>query len=123
MEIPKGVVQMRNELHEVKELLRRLDKGQKFIEDSIKSGSIVKAHQGVELFNKLANRLNDKLEDAIFMHELLATGRTVVVNRHGKAVIGSNFEADEMVEIDLFTIESIKKIKEIFGEEVLRVEP
>ena len=124
VQVPKGVIEMRNELQSAKDLLRRLEKGQKFIDSQIKSGSIVKAYEGVELFNELAKQLNNKLEDALFMHELIVTGRTVAINRHGKAVTSSQFEANEMTEVDLFSLESIKKLREIFGDDVIiGVEP
>lgn len=117
VDIPRVLQEMRVELQKSKALMGRLDKGQKVIAECARNQSITKAHEAILLFNRLSRELNDSLERAAFMHEILTTGRTTLISREGKPVNPLSYPADETVAVDLFALESIKKIREVFGDD------
>lgn len=118
VEIPRTVVQMREELGKAKTLIQRMNKGQHIINVNIQNGSILKAQEAMTLYARLAFDLNNHLENALFMHEAITTGRTTVVNRYGRAVNSINYPVDQTIEVDLFLLESIKLIRDVFGNEL-----
>lgn len=119
LKIPRALFELEATLARSKELMIRLDKGEDYLAQAIKNGSLNQASDAVILFNKLAKRLNNELEDALFYHEMLTTGRTTVVDRKGRAVNTLTFNPNEERMVDLFTLRTIKQLKEVFGEDAL----
>lgn len=117
VQVPRPVIEMQDKLMKAKALIQRLDKGQKIIQDHAYHGSVQKAAEGARLFSQVANELNDLLEDALFIHEQLTTGKTTVISRKGKPANSSPYRSDDIVVVDAFTLRSLREIKEMFGEE------
>jgi hypothetical protein len=117
VKIPKPIDEMQTTLTEGKKLIARLDKGQKIIQESIQTGSVNRAFEAIRLYNKLAIQLNDNLENALFIHEQIATGRSTVINRGGYPVNASTYRNDQYMMVDLWTLNSLKQLRDFFGEE------
>jgi hypothetical protein len=109
------------EIKETKEILGRLLKGQKVIEDAAKNGSIATAMQGVQLYNQLSQQAFEKLELCMFYHEFLCLDKTVVIKRNGKAINIDGIISQEEVEINPFHLRSIQALKDVLGEDFLKV--
>ena len=119
IQIPKPLEEMNLSLVKSKQTLTRLMKGQSVIKQAFDEKSLTKAFEGVLLFNKLAMELNDELERALFMHECLTTGKTILINREGRPINVENLVEGESEPIDLWTLNSIKIMKETFGEDAI----
>lgn len=115
--IPRTVFEMGESLKRAKQIMARLEKGEQFIDAAIKNRSVAKAGEAVALYGRLAKELNDELEGALFMHETISTGRTTVINRKGKPITTTPFRPSEERVVDLFTLNSMRQLKEVFGEE------
>lgn len=119
VKIPRPVRQLNQSIAHSKELLTRLSKGQEYIEQAYKDKSVARVFEAAILFNKLAKELNDELERALFMHECASTGRTVLLNRKGKSINVEHYIEGEAEPVDLWTLDSIQKLRETFGEEAI----
>lgn len=119
VEIPRAVFEMEESLARAKNILQRLDKGQKMLKDSVENGSMPRSVDLGILFNKLALEALNELENASFMHEYLTSGRTTVLDRSGRPATAIKFKPDEHRVVDLWTLKSMRILKDVFGEENL----
>lgn len=123
IKIKKPQRDMENHLFESKELLRRLANGDQYISSAMKKGNIIDASKGVRLFLKYAREMQDHLEQALFIHEMLTAERTVLVTKDGKPVKAEEVleGIDEYEVLTPFTLTSIEKMKEVFGEDYFTI--
>lgn len=123
IKIKKPQRDMENHLFEGKELLRRLANGDQYISSAMKKGNIIDASKGVRLFLKYAEELQHHMEQALFIHEMITAERTVLVTKDGKPVKAENVleGIDEVETLSPFALESIKKMKEVFGEDYFSI--
>ena len=102
---------------EAKKLLGRMHEGEKFIRHAINEKSVTSAFDGVKLYNEISKELYAKLEECLFIHEYLATGRTVLIKRTGEGVNMGSFLDKGTIEVDPWTLQSMLALKEVFGED------
>lgn len=115
--VPRAVFEMEESLMKSRALLQRLEKGEKLLKQAVEGREISKAVELTRLFNEVALEVNDLLENAHFMHETLTTGKTTVLNRQGRPATTIKFSPHEHRIVDLWTLQSVKRLKEVFGEE------
>lgn len=120
VKIQKPVVEMSEALKKSKALIQRLDVGQTIIQESMKNGSMQKGYEAIRLFNVLAKDLNDTLENALFIHEQLSTGKTTIINRQGYPVNACESRNDQYVMVDKWTLDSLRALRDFFGEEYIQ---
>lgn len=123
VEVPMRAVtdNMYDELSKAKALLARMKNGQEFIDKSMRGANIIEASKGVRLYNKYAEEAFHHLERALFIHEFLTTGAGVVISRDGKAVKVEDIvdDKDGIRMVDPWTLRSVEKLKEVFGEDFI----
>lgn len=118
--VPRAVFEMEESLMKSRALLHRLEKGQNMLQSAVQGREISKAVELAKLFNEVALEVNNLLENAQFMHETLTTGKTTVLNRKGKPVTTMQFNPNEHQVVDLWTLKSVQRLKEVFGEENIK---
>lgn len=119
IKIPRSLEEYQKSMAISKKLLERMIKGQEFLEKAYEDKSFARVFEAAKLYGELAFKLNEELENALFMHECATTGQTVMMSRKGKLLNIDKYIQGEAEEVDLWTIKSMKLLKETFGEDAI----
>lgn len=119
IKLPKPLEELNTSIARSKDLLARLGNGQEYIQKAHADKSIAKIFEAAILYNKLAQELNEELEHALFMHETITTGKTVLLNRKGKPINIDDYIKGETQPVDAWTLQSVQKMEEVFGKDAI----
>lgn len=122
--IPRELVLQQDRIKDTKALISRLEKGTKLIEEAVRTGDADKLPLYGKTFLEVAALVKESLEVLTFYQEYLATGKTILIRRTGRPEAMET--TDELVEVDAFTLASLIRLGELFGEsaiELVDVEP
>lgn len=117
VKIPKAVKENQERIIKSREILTRMNKGEKIIKKSYEEKSIALSFEAIRLYGTLARELFALLEQALMFSEYSATGRTIMITREGKA-INIAPQAEGEVEIDPWSLLTMEKLRAVFGDEV-----
>ena len=116
--LPPGTKEADLRLREAKELLGRLYRGHKMLEDAYKQKSLAQAFEIIEHYGRVSKELITKLEEAAILQQFCITGATTFITREGRPVGVDSFLDPSYTEADPWSLMSLQLLKETFGEDV-----
>lgn len=117
MKVPPGVKEYEESLRKAKSELNRLKKGSSMLQTAISNREMVNAWKIIRTWQMVSESLFTQLELATIIHQQYLTGNSVVVKSNGRLEKVENIMDMNPSEIDPWTLLTIQKMHEIFGEE------
>lgn len=117
MKVPPGVKEYEESIRKAKSELNRLKKGSSMLQTAISNREMVNAWKIIRTWQMVSESLFTQLELATIIHQQYLTGNSVVVKSNGRLEKVENIMDMNPSEIDPWTLLTIQKMHEIFGEE------
>lgn len=105
-------------VRESKNLLNRLKKGSKMMDDNIKNNQMLEAQKIIRHWQTLSEKLFTELELATVIHQQMLSGYSVVIRADGTIAKIEDIVDTSITELDPWTLLSMEKLKYIFGDDI-----
>lgn len=118
MKVPAGTDEYQASIRKSKDLLNRLKKGSKMLDEALDKNEYLQAQKVIRHWEKLSKDLFTELEIATLTHQFILTGNQFLIKSDGTLIAQKEMVNQETLEIDPWTLISLEKLKAVFGDEV-----
>lgn len=118
MKVPVGTKEIQDNVMKGKELLIRLNKGSKMIEEYLGNGEYLEAQKAIRHWAKLSKELFKHMETATLLHQYQLTDNSVLLQANGTLIKVEDLVDPQGIELDPFTLISLDMLKNVFGDDI-----
>lgn len=118
MKVPPGMAEYEASVRDSKNLLNRLKKGSKMMDENIKNNQVLEAQRIIRHWQKLSEQLFTQLEMATILHQQMLSGYSVVIRADGTLAKVEDIVDTSITELDAWTLLSMEKLKYVFGDDI-----